>query len=341
MRYKHDVKEAAEFLRLALHKLGEHKLPANPTNYAVWYEHVSNLNPSISNIINENLKQAIYVSNDLSQHLYSQYILDRGKNSVNELKGDLTNIIEEVFADISSAESDYSNFGVHLNNFAKNLSKGTDKASFKNSFQNLVQEVKSVGKTNKAFSEKLKSTNSELKTLQIKLKEVEQFASTDALTGLYNRRSFEEQLAKHIDECADGEGDLSLIMADIDHFKRVNDTHGHLIGDDLLRIVSKTMRDQVKRKDIVCRYGGEEFVIVLPETRLEGAVAVAENIRKHFADMTWKQKSSGTSLGKITLSFGVSNYIHGEKGNTFLNRADKALYQSKNNGRNRVSVASN
>jgi diguanylate cyclase len=338
MKYSHSIKEAAEYLRLTLNKLGEHKLPANPTNYTVWYEHVANLNPSLSDIINDSLKNSIHVNKDLTDHLYSQYILDRGKASVSELKGDLTNIIKEVFSGIVSAENEYSNFGVHLNEFTTNLSESGDKDTFKNSLKNLVMEVNKVNKTNKAFSAKLKATNSELNSLQIKLKEVEQFASRDALTGLYNRRAFEEQLTKLLAKCANNCGHLAAIMADIDHFKKVNDTHGHLIGDDLLRIVSKTIRDQVKRKDIVCRYGGEEFVILLPETRLEDAVTVAENIRKHFADMTWKQKSSGISLGKITLSFGVAVYMDGEQSHAFIERADKALYNSKNTGRNKVSV---
>ena len=152
------------------------------------------------------------------------------------------------------------------------------------------------------------------------------------------RRAFEDQLRQHIGQSTLGGNDLSLAIIDVDHFKRVNDTYGHLTGDDLLRIIAKSLKDFVKGKDVVCRYGGEEFVILLPDTPLMGAVSVAEKIRKHFAQMSWKQKSTGVSMGRITLSAGVALYRSGETMEDFVQRADVALYNSKKSGRNRVTV---
>ncbi len=157
------------------------------------------------------------------------------------------------------------------------------------------------------------------------------------LTGLLNRRGFEGAIDKAMENMRTTREPLSIIMLDIDHFKRVNDTYGHLTGDDLLRVIAKTLKDYVRGKDIVCRYGGEEFVILLSDTPLAGAVNVAEKIRTHFASMTWKQKSTSVSMGRITLSCGVSQYRTEEALESFVQRADVALYQSKKMGRNQVT----
>jgi diguanylate cyclase len=126
-------------------------------------------------------------------------------------------------------------------------------------------------------------------------------------------------------------------MADIDHFKKINDTHGHLVGDNVIRMVAGTLKNSVKGRDDVARIGGEEFAVILPDTPIDGALKLAEDMRVTFDKFDLKKKNSGESLGKVTLSFGVTKYQFGESVETFINRADEALYKSKNTGRNKVS----
>jgi len=114
-----------------------------------------------------------------------------------------------------------------------------------------------------------------------------------------------------IDQSAKTGKELGLLMADIDFFKRVNDTHGHLIGDKVLRITGAMLKNCVKGRDLVARYGGDEFVIMLPDTPGEGAITVAENIRSYFEAKRWKKKETGQPIGTITLSLGVSLYSPG------------------------------
>jgi diguanylate cyclase len=129
-------------------------------------------------------------------------------------------------------------------------------------------------------------------------------------------------------------------MIDIDHFKRFNDEHGHLIGDEVLRFVAKRIKELVRGRDFLARFGGEEFALLLPETPIAGASVVAESIRNFFAQATLKAVATSKKLGKITVSLGVACYQSGEQTEEFINRSDQALYFAKNNGRNRVATES-
>jgi diguanylate cyclase len=129
---------------------------------------------------------------------------------------------------------------------------------------------------------------------------------------------------------------LSIIMLDIDYFKLVNDTYGHLVGDNVLKMLSKLLKDHIKGKDIAVRFGGEEFILVLPQTPIDGAYALAEHIRTGLHKMKWKIKGTGQSMGQISISLGIALYRAGESLEDVIQRADDALYQAKNTGRNKT-----
>lgn len=156
-------------------------------------------------------------------------------------------------------------------------------------------------------------------------------AATDELTGLYNRRFFNENLAKHLSASRRHSLQISIIMTDIDKFKAVNDTYGHSAGDLILKICANTMRSLARTEDTVARWGGEEFIILLPYTPLEGATVLAERIRCTLAS----DCLAGSSM-PVTASFGVAELKEGEDAEALLRRADKALYRAKDEGRNRV-----
>ncbi len=166
--------------------------------------------------------------------------------------------------------------------------------------------------------------------LEEKSEELKKLSITDALTGLYNRRHADSKLAKEMVRADRYNGQLSLIMADLDFFKKVNDVWGHQAGDGVLQAFATILSDNTRESDLVSRWGGEEFLIICPQTDLRGAVTQAENLRKIFAKTTFKD------IGSKTASFGVAAYLPGENRNSLVQRADDALYRAKNNGRNRV-----
>jgi diguanylate cyclase (GGDEF)-like protein len=162
--------------------------------------------------------------------------------------------------------------------------------------------------------------------------ELERLASTDTLTGLNNRRKLEEFAAEYLAGVKRYGGVLSAILLDIDHFKSVNDTHGHAVGDLVLMHVGSILTEAMRESDMVGRWGGEEFLILLPQTTLAGAEVVAEKIRRTIAGHDFP------TVGAKSASFGVSQLLDGETMTGLVARADLALYGAKHEGRNQVRV---
>ena len=172
--------------------------------------------------------------------------------------------------------------------------------------------------------------------MQRDLDDVRREAMLDPLTKICNRKSFDENLLKAFAAASSGESPLCLMLLDIDHFKRFNDTWGHQTGDQVLRLVAMTLKSNIKGQDTAARYGGEEFAGILPETDLEGAIIVADNIRKAIQAKELLKRSTNEKLGRITASFVVAMYREGDTPSTLIERADRCLYAATHAGRNRV-----
>ena len=177
-----------------------------------------------------------------------------------------------------------------------------------------------------------------IETTQADNARLEAMATTDPLTHLSNRRALLDRLAIELDRARRYGTVVSLLMLDVDHFKRINDTHGHLVGDDVLREMGGVLQHAVRAVDVVARFGGEEFVVVLPETGPEGAVAFAERLREKIESHVFRHGESVTP--RLTASIGVASYpgLRVETTDDLIARADEALYRAKTDGRNRVCL---
>lgn len=171
--------------------------------------------------------------------------------------------------------------------------------------------------------------------LQEKIKELAEQASTDQLTGLFNFRTFEQELGKRLTEAQreSSKSELSLALIDIDHFKHFNDTHGHAAGNDVLAGIAREIGQQIRQTDMACRYGGEEFVVILPKCDLEGARLLAERIRSGIESARFDTCAGRQS---VTVSIGCTTHQPGDSRQSLFTRADEALYKAKHNGRNQV-----
>jgi diguanylate cyclase (GGDEF)-like protein len=155
-------------------------------------------------------------------------------------------------------------------------------------------------------------------------------ASTDSLTKVYNRSKYSEIAEREIERAKRFKLSLSIIMFDIDNFKRVNDTYGHLTGDQVLKSLVTLVQEEIRKIDILIRWGGDEFICILPETNLEGAARLGERIRLLIAEYKF------VNIGKVTLSMGISQVIEGDTEHTLLKRADEEMYKAKMNGGNQI-----
>jgi diguanylate cyclase (GGDEF)-like protein len=191
-------------------------------------------------------------------------------------------------------------------------------------------------KENRRLLGQLQKQNQQLEKVNRTLKNL---ACRDGLTGLYNHRYFQDVLTHEIYRAERNETIFSLIFLDVDHFKKYNDTHGHLAGDKLLRKLSDIFTRGVRKSDIVARYGGEEFVIILPSTSKKNAQIVAEKLRRYIEAFPFEGRETQPT-GKLTISLGIAAYPDdGQQRTLLIQRADEAMYRAKNGGRNRVCVA--
>jgi len=175
--------------------------------------------------------------------------------------------------------------------------------------------------------------------LQQREQKLQEQAISDPLTGLYNRRYLSEFLPRELVRCRRSATPVAVMLIDLDHFKRINDSFGHEAGDVVLKAIAALLKSKVRGSDMACRYGGEEFALILPETDLDAAVRRAEVIRLAIAHLGLGH--AGTLLGKITTSLGIALFpVHGEDSESLLRVADVALYAAKGAGRDRVVVGS-
>ncbi len=171
--------------------------------------------------------------------------------------------------------------------------------------------------------------NSEIKIKKLN-KELQQMVHTDPLTGAKNRLAFIKRITEEIERAKRYEAPLSIIMFDIDHFKKINDTYGHNVGDNVLKGMVKIVEEHLRKSDNLYRTGGEEFIVILPNTDIEKAEIVAEKIREAIC------KTKFEKVGRVTISIGVTQVTEDDDEDTVTSRVDEALYRAKNTGRNRV-----
>jgi diguanylate cyclase len=203
--------------------------------------------------------------------------------------------------------------------------------------QLLIAESEKVQRDASQLRSNLELSKSQIDDLRSNLDEANEMGLRDPLTGVGNRRCFDHALKREVSQATEQRSPMCLVMGDIDHFKRVNDEFGHVVGDEVLKMFARLLLENVKGRDTVARYGGEEFAIVLPETRLDTAIALANRIRTQLETKNLVVKGA-QKLGKMTASFGVAELRDGDEPELLLQRADAKLYEAKYDGRNRVAA---
>ena len=234
-------------------------------------------------------------------------------------------------------------FGVILEVVLTELRQTEDTSEIENLRRTLIREVEKLMKGHNELADKLDNTHHYLqlfatdsRELTDELTRVRLLSLTDELTGLPNRRAFMRRLEDEVARVQRYGFPLSFVLMDLDHFKTVNDEHGHAAGDEVLRVYSKNILSIFRHHDMVARYGGEEFAVLLPNTDSDGAVRALNKVRRRANETRWQ--SNGTMSNVPTFSAGVSLYKPGESASAFIERADKALYRAKRLGRNRIEL---
>ncbi len=333
---------AQEYTGQAIKIMTQRGIPSTPPNYTIWYDYVSGKNPPLTAAIDEIIKGDDLFPVEVSNALYTRFYLSHQEQSehIQEAGEKLQETLKQVIEHIGDAGSDTEIFGEKITSLATDISSNfsgkNSPASLNKFVSEIIRETAAITEKNKALQNQLQQSSSQIDNLQENLEKVKTESLTDALTQIGNRKHFDLKLIEETTKSVKKNTELCLLLMDIDHFKKFNDTYGHRIGDEVLKVVARKLKNAVKGQDTPARYGGEEFTCILPKTSLNDAASLADQIREKIAKQVLKNKKTGQEFGRITLSIGVSQYVSGEPLEGFVQRADEALYRAKDQGRNRV-----
>jgi len=327
--------QAAEHFRLAVQKINRYGTPLIPLNYALFYFYVSGRHQLLNEKMDALLEDGAEWYHDEAAKLFLRYLTPCNDLSMSELQQDLLSVVNGI---IESAESTGQRVDQHSDSLDRKVTKLAqcrDAGHARKVAVEILDEARALAKESKVLASNMQTSAQEVEKLKEELLHARREASVDALTGLQNRRAFDMVLAELVAK----DEPFCLILMDVDHFKGINDQHGHLIGDRVLRQLANLLTASTRTTDTVTRYGGEEFAILLPKTRLEDAKKVAKKLCSTIARLTMRRTDTGGELGEVTASFGVAEHLRHESGDDTLARSDAALYKAKKNGRNGVEVA--
>lgn len=312
-------------------------VPATPRNFELLFTYVSGTNQALNRSIDKILRANGAISVNAITAIFEEFLADNQLGQQIEAIGD--KIDEEIVQAINLlAQSSESNrrFSDALDQTRHDLSGPIAATGVSSIVERLSMATTEANTLNHRLAAQLDEARRHVVELQQKLEAVRSESLTDDLTTLSNRKHFDRTISKLVREGEEfGEG-FALLMVDIDHFKVFNDTYGHQTGDQVLRLVALSIKQTLSAHDIACRYGGEEFALLLPGSSLRDAVVAAEEIRTAVMAKELIKRSTGENLGRITISLGTSVWRAGDAAADIIARADAALYTAKRQGRNRV-----
>lgn len=321
--------------------MAENRIPPSPENYQVWYAYMGRTKPDVTVAIDRVLQEGASFSDEFNKELFERHFGTEEKMAAfDKASTEFRTEITQVLGRLAEAGGDASRFRENLEGISSDLEQESGVEAIRAMVGNLVSETQSMAQQSRRLETELDASTKKIADLEKNLETVERESQIDALTGIANRGCFDASLNDAIQGAQSNGGELSLIMADIDHFKKFNDKWGHQLGDQVLRLVGQTLKTNVGDGNLAARYGGEEFSVVLPGALLNDAAEVAETVRSKIMGKILTNKSTNEPLGRITLSFGVAQYVPGEDEESLIKRADEALYTAKKQGRNRVEFNS-
>jgi len=335
MAYKESAQRAAEVASLALDRMERLEMAAHPDNYEVWYAYHADVDAELSRKLDDLLaKDGSFDANAFSD--VKQGFLGEETTQILRTASDgVEALISSALSSIDAASTNARDYGDALADFSGDLSSAS-KDDVRALVAKIIVNTRDVITRNASLEGQLQEAGDKIEKLRDSLDDARRASETDGLTNLPNRRAFDLGLEAEMERARQDRQPLTLLIADVDHFKKFNDTFGHRVGDEVLKLVGRILRSMIKGRDKPARYGGEEFCILLPTTDTEGGFAVAEQVRKAIGAKALKSARSGQSYGHITLSLGCATLHPGDTAASLIDRADAALYLAKTYGRNRT-----
>ena len=337
---RESIEDVSRFAQAALAAMNRLGIPPTPNNYLVWYSHCSGSYPELTRVLRSMEGAGDALTDEALADLHERFFGTGGQvRLIDETCQRVETTMGHLLDQVGELSGDAGRYGTSLEGFGDRLAVHEAPAELRSLVVSVLAETREVQTRASRLERELTSSSERLDALRSDLAQAQREVNADGLTGIANRKCFDYRLRAAIDEAAVTRQPLSLLLADIDHFKSFNDTYGHPVGDQVLKLVAQMLAKSVKGRDLPARYGGEEFAIILPQTDIAGAGSLAEQLRATVAGNRIRLKLSGRNLGRITMSIGCAQHEPGEAPQSLVERTDQALYRAKREGRNRVIVA--
>ena len=334
-----DRQYISSIARQAVNRIVALGLPFDPPMFELWFTYYKGHDRNFSAAIDDVLANDPALTHQNLLLLYESFLsparlTEQARGIGEELQGQTSGALDAITAAAGSSQ----NFSDALVRATDRIKNADSDEGLRTAVADLLQSTSEAQRTNDLLQIRLSESAQQIRLLQQRLDLVRREALSDPLTGVGNRRMFDVSLSRLVDQADRDDASFSLILIDIDNFKFLNDTYGHLVGDGVLRLAASEIEQSCRASDVVCRNGGDEFAVILPNTPIEGALAVAEKIRERVMKRHLLKRSTQETMGRITASIGVAQHQKGNSPDALIARADKWLYAAKLLGRNRVSV---
>lgn len=315
------------------------QVEAAPENYEICHRYVTRSDAQVCAAFERALAESSPIGAEAFQRIRETAGPPRGQIDVGKHMTNLDEQIAAVLGAASEAANDAASYSTSLTDGARSLGLLNVEPDAAVIIGNLISHTRSMSERVASLEAKLAGASSELSIVRDDLKRAKLESGTDALTSLPNRRTFDSRLAQAIEDALKARQPLSLAFCDVDHFKKFNDTWGHKLGDEVLRFVASQMVKHFGTSGLPARFGGEEFVVLLPQHTAQDATKTVNLFCQALGSRMLKLKTDGQEVGKITLSAGVATLQFEESPQALIGRADEAMYAAKKAGRNQVVCA--
>src|ERR1700722_13342316 len=329
-----DVEYATTVADRAIRSMSQQSVPVTPGNFSVWFDYAMGTSPALRKTIDILIGNKRKFDASVNRELYATFVKpNSGADGDGDFPEQLQSVISSAREFLASAISDNRTQIEALDEVTSQVQPNSDPRPI---IERLVAELARANARASALETNFLETTQELDKIRDSLKAAEERSNTDALTGLANRRSMDEFFRSAQIAAMEKDASLSILMIDIDHFKKFNDTYGHQVGDQVLRLVAKVLQDIVGEIGLAARYGGEELIAVLPGYDLAACAEVAEGIRLRISEARLTRRTTGQAIASITVSIGVAQFRLAESAEAMIERCDRSLYEAKRQGRNRT-----
>jgi len=335
--YEEDDRDV-NVLKTVLPLMSRHAAGYHPISYTVWYEYARDEKGALRQSVDEVLKRQERLTVPITYSLYTKFLVEPAERALLTARSGLMDLVEQVKQAVHQVDQDTSGFDERLNAFQRDVAAADSIDDLGSHVSSMLEETQRVSEGIGKINTQLDQSKDQVRHLTDELNRLREEAQTDALSGLLNRRGFDLELQRLALLAAKGNDVPALIMLDIDHFKKINDTYGHPLGDRVIAAVGRVIRESVAGAGVAARYGGEEFAVFLPRATSAVVEALANLIRTRIEQGKISRRQGEVPIGGVTISAGIAIWNRADDGASLIERADRALYASKQNGRNRVTI---